>query len=220
MNINRWIVVFVVSFFCPFAFSGEVSCRVVGISDGDTFTCLKADRTQIKVRISNIDTPEKAQPYGQAAKQALSTLIFSKMVRIESLGQDKYRRTLGKVFVGDVYVNKEMVAQGAAWVYRKYNNDLSLVQVEQVAKDARRGLWGLSEAEIMPPWEWRHGGFQQKSQFATQRTESSPANSVCGSKRYCRQMNDCADARFHLTQCAVFSLDGDRDGVPCESLCR
>lgn len=77
MSLRRWIAVFVVSFFCPFALSGEVSCRVVGISDVDTFTCLKADRTQIRVRISSFDTPEKAQPYGQAAKQPLSALIFS-----------------------------------------------------------------------------------------------------------------------------------------------
>ena len=40
----------------------------------------------------------------------------------------------------------------------------------------------------------------------------------CG-KRLCGQMNSCAEARFHLTQCNVKSLDRDRDGIPCESLC-
>lgn len=41
----------------------------------------------------------------------------------------------------------------------------------------------------------------------------------CGSKRTCRQMISCEEARFHLTTCGVRSLDQDRDGVPCNSLC-
>lgn len=40
----------------------------------------------------------------------------------------------------------------------------------------------------------------------------------CG-KRKCSQMNSCAEARYHLTQCKVKSLDRDNDGVPCENLC-
>lgn len=42
----------------------------------------------------------------------------------------------------------------------------------------------------------------------------------CGAKRRCGQMLTCEEARFHLTTCGVRSLDGDRDGVPCNSLCR
>ncbi|QIW15836.1 nuclease [Pasteurellaceae bacterium RH1A] len=40
----------------------------------------------------------------------------------------------------------------------------------------------------------------------------------CG-KRTCSQMNSCEEARFHLTQCGVKSLDRDKDGIPCESIC-
>jgi len=42
----------------------------------------------------------------------------------------------------------------------------------------------------------------------------------CGGKRYCREMSSCEEAKFYLTQCRVGSLDGNKDGVPCESLCR
>ncbi|MBK1695410.1 DNA/RNA endonuclease [Chromatium weissei] len=42
----------------------------------------------------------------------------------------------------------------------------------------------------------------------------------CGSKRTCKQMSDCAEARHYLTACGVKSLDSDGDGTPCESLCR
>lgn len=39
------------------------------------------------------------------------------------------------------------------------------------------------------------------------------------SKRTCGQMDSCEEARFHLTQCGVKSLDRDNDGIPCESIC-
>lgn len=39
-------------------------------------------------------------------------------------------------------------------------------------------------------------------------------------KRVCRDMDSCEDAMFHLQQCGLTRLDGDKDGVPCESICR
>ncbi|MBN6064209.1 excalibur calcium-binding domain-containing protein [Aggregatibacter actinomycetemcomitans] len=38
-------------------------------------------------------------------------------------------------------------------------------------------------------------------------------------KRVCRDMDSCADAKFHLRECGMHKLDRDRDGVPCESIC-
>lgn len=38
-----------------------ISCRPISISDGDTFTCLTADKEQMRIRMSSIDAPEKAQ---------------------------------------------------------------------------------------------------------------------------------------------------------------
>jgi micrococcal nuclease len=48
-----------------------------------------------------------------------------------------------------------MVRLGAAWVYSKYTEDQNLYKLEDEARSAKRGLWGLSEAQRMPPWEWR-----------------------------------------------------------------
>lgn len=42
----------------------------------------------------------------------------------------------------------------------------------------------------------------------------------CAGKKTCKQMVSCAEAKFYLAQCGVKSLDGDRDGTPCNSLCR
>jgi hypothetical protein len=41
----------------------------------------------------------------------------------------------------------------------------------------------------------------------------------CRGKRTCGEMNSCAEANFYLDECGVSRLDGDGDGVPCESIC-
>jgi endonuclease YncB( thermonuclease family) len=84
--------------------------RVVRIADGDTLTLL-VDKAQVKVRLECIDAPEKAQPCGTKAKQALSDLTFGKIVRLEAKSEDKYGRTLGRVSVGDVDHRNVPVAQ-------------------------------------------------------------------------------------------------------------
>jgi len=107
------------------------------------------------VRLASIDTPEKGQPYGQKAKQALSDKIYGKQVNVEKVTTDRYKRMIGKVYLGDRYINAEMVADGYAWVYRKYNKDPKLLELERQAQEECVGLWGLQEDQRIPPWEWR-----------------------------------------------------------------
>ena len=209
--------------------AAEYTGRVVGVSDGDTLTLLTAEKQQVKVRLGEIDTPESRQPYGQRAKQALSDLAYNQQARVVVQDVDRYGRTVGRVFVGATDVNAEMIRQGAAWVYRQYLKDQSLLALEQQAKSAKRGLWGLPEAERCPPWDWRKGTCATASAPAT-RAPAAPTAAptsattsggfTCAGKRYCREMTSCEEAKFYLTQCGVRSLDGNHDGVPCETLCR
>ena len=131
---------------------------MVGITDGDTLTLLTMRQQQVRIRLSDIDTPERHQPFGDRARQSLSDLAFGRMVRIAVRDTDRYDRTIGRVFAGAQDVNAEMVRRGAAWVYRCYSDDPELLRLEQVARSQKRGLWGLPEAERMPPWEWRAAG--------------------------------------------------------------
>ena len=137
------------------ASAAEIAGRVVGIADGDTLTVLDGANRQITVRLAAIDTPERGQPYGDRARQALSDLAFGKAVRVVVQDTDRYGRTVGRVHDSAVDVNAEMVRRGAAWVFRRYSRDPSLLRLEGEARAARRGLWALSEAERAPPWEWR-----------------------------------------------------------------
>ena len=100
--------------------AADLSGKVVAIADGDTFTLLTADKQQVKIRLAEIDAPESGQPYGNKSKQALSELIFSKDIRVVVQTTDRYGRTVGRPYVGDLDVCAEMVRMGAAWAYREY----------------------------------------------------------------------------------------------------
>ena len=126
--------------------------KVVGVADGDSITVLR-DREQVKVRLVEIDAPEKAQPFGNRSKQALEDLVKGQEVRVVERGQDRYHRTLGRVYRGDLDVNAEQVRQGMAWVFRQYAKDATLYPIEAEAKEQKRGLW--RDSEPVPPWEWR-----------------------------------------------------------------
>jgi len=126
--------------------------KVVGVADGDSITVLR-DRQQVKVRLVDIDAPEQGQAFGNRSKQALQALVKGREVRVVERGQDKYHRTLGRIYRGDLDVNAEQVRQGMAWVFRPYNKDAALDPIEAEAKEQRRGLW--HDAAPVPPWEWR-----------------------------------------------------------------
>ena len=81
--------------------------------------------------------------------------MFRKIVDIEVIDVDRYGRLVGVVRLEDGRdINREMVREGNAWVYRQYLRDRSLFEDEEVARDARRGLWSL--ADPIAPWDWRH----------------------------------------------------------------
>lgn len=130
---------------------------VVAVSDGDTIHVLTYDKEDIKIRLKDIDAPEKGQPYGQKAKQALSDICYGQRVRVDGSEKDRYGRFLGRVYRerDGLDVNATMVGTGNAWVYRKYSTDASLLKLEEDARNEKRGLWILQKDQVMPPWEWR-----------------------------------------------------------------
>jgi micrococcal nuclease len=132
--------------------TADFTGRVVGVADGDSITVLH-DREQVKVRLVDIDAPEKAQPFGNRSKQALEALVKGREVKVVERGKDRYERTLARIYHGDLDVNAEQVRQGMAWVFRRYSFDTGLYAIEAEAKEQQRGLW--RDPNPMPPWEWR-----------------------------------------------------------------
>lgn len=228
--------------FLPLANAETFTAKVVKILDGDTVDVLIADNTTRRIRLAGIDAPEKAQAFGNRAKQQLADLVGGQVVQVESSKIDKYGRTIGKLTVDAEDANLAMISAGLAWWYRQYASEqpaadrASYAAAEAQAKAERRGLW--DDPSAIAPWEWRHGGqtrgasttapaapaqpqtpaaVQQQSADAVQ---GSPTGRTCGAKRFCREMTDCAEAKFYFDQCGQTALDGNHDGIPCNSLCR
>jgi endonuclease YncB( thermonuclease family) len=204
----------------------DIIGKVVAVTDGDTIKVLDGNKLQHKIRLTGIDAPEKAQPYGNASRKHLATMVAGKEVRVETTKNDRYGRVLGKVWVQPrdcpscgktLNVNYAQILSGMAWWYQDYAKDQSAEdqgRYESAVTEARKrklGLW--SEPNPIPPWAWRRG------QRTSPKTEAV-ADTQCGSKRYCREMTSCEEAKFYLQQCGRSSLDGNQDGVPCNSLCR
>lgn len=127
--------------------------KAVAIADGDTFT-LESDGERKSIRLEGIDCPEGAQEYGKEATKALARLIFDERVRVRPTGTDRYGRTLAHVYIGDQWINQEMVAKGHAWHYKKYSDDTRLADAESEARQHKMGLWATDNA--IPPWEFRN----------------------------------------------------------------
>ena len=194
----------------------ELSGQVMRIIDGDTLELRAADDKTVSIRLAQIDAPEKAQPYGDMATKALSALTLGKPVRVEVVDLDRYGRSVGEVYFGDLHVNAEMVRQGHAWAYTRYVESLAIIGLEDEARNHERGLWTLPLAQREPPWVWRHRRRDAKRSDHEGRTPDT----TCGAKRTCKEMVGCAEAQFYLLECGVTRLDGDGDGIPCESICR
>ena len=133
--------------------AGTIAGRVVAVQDGDTLTLL-AERRQIRVRLVDIDAPERKQTFGSRSRQSLAELCHGKDARVDDRGQDRYGRTLGRVICSGADANREQVRRGLAWVYVRYApKDSPLFAIEATARAAKVGLW--TDRRPIPPWEWR-----------------------------------------------------------------
>ncbi len=190
--------------------------KVVAIHDGDTLTALQRGRA-IRLRLNAVDAPELHQPYGQQSRTSLSSLCYGRYATIEPEERDKYGRVVARVKCGGLDVNAEQIRRGMAWHYIKYSQNTGLEQLETEARQRKRGLWSSSHPE--PPWEYRHRE-DPGSQGPPKLSRRLPGSRHCGTKRYCSQMETCGEAIYYLRRCGLHTLDGNGDGIPCESLCR
>lgn len=197
--------------------------KVIAVMDGDTVMVLRGGQ-KLKVRMANIDAPEKDQTFGRQSRDSLLEMVGKKQVQIDSQAVDQYGRIVGLISVGGRNVNQEQIKRGMAWEYSHYHSDKTYIGMQGDAQQARRGLW--TQTSPQAPWQWRkqHPSTGPTPQLHQHGTSSHTTPTVlydleCGRKRHCLQMNSCDEAHFYLTRCGVKTLDRNKDGVPCENLC-
>ena len=134
----------------PSSFRGVAT--VTGVADGDTLYA-DIEGHSIRIRLAQIDAPEKAQAFGRRSEQSLRELVWKRQVLLWWKSLDRYGRPIAQVSVDGMDVNAEQVKRGFAWVFRRYSNDPALLELEAQAKSAGLGLW--ADPHPVPPWDWR-----------------------------------------------------------------
>jgi micrococcal nuclease len=133
----------------PTSISTQV--MVTRVIDGDTIEIEGGER----VRYLGIDAPEPNKCYGPEATAKNRELVERKKVTLEKdvSERDAFGRLLRYVYSNGLFINAELVQLGYASVYYRAP-DLKyrelLPQLEQEARRAERGLWGLACATPRP----------------------------------------------------------------------
>ena len=140
-----------------FMFVMLVSADVAGkarIVDGDTIVI-----NENRIRLHGIDAPEQIQTCGVQntewkcgveATKALERMIAEQKVYCTGEKRDRYKRLIAVCYVGVLNLNRQMVSEGWALVYRRYSKNYILE--EMGARNAKRGIW---RGEFVAPWDWR-----------------------------------------------------------------
>ena len=137
--------------------------KVIAVIDGDTLLLQPLDSSRAhtrfyKLRLADIDAPEKDQPFGEEAKQELAKLVLHQQIRVVTVATDHYGRRIGWVHLeraprAEMNVNVELVQRGWAWALTRHRSHPQLLAAQQQALHSRRGLW--AEEQPVPPWIWR-----------------------------------------------------------------
>ena len=122
---------------------GEETATVIRVIDGDTIDVLLKGESA-RIRYVQINTPERDQPCFHESTRANADLVANQFVRLlpSKTLADRYGRLLRYVYVGDIMVERALVAGGFAEVVLYPPNDAhyqEFLQLEKEAAAAGRG---------------------------------------------------------------------------------
>jgi endonuclease YncB( thermonuclease family) len=135
---------------------------VRAVYDGDTILLATRESSRLKIRLYGVDAPETAkpgqpgQPFGETARRTLLSKIMGKKVSAEVVDVDRYQRAVAVIRYAGRDINREMVAEGMAWAYRRFlqgSYASEYLDAESRARSRRAGLW--RDVNPRPPWEFR-----------------------------------------------------------------
>lgn len=110
---------------------------------------------QVRVRLVDIDAPEwgrsygSRQPFGKKSREFLKKLVLGQRAHFVVQQRDRYRRLLAVLYVKGQDINKYMVCQGMASVYR-YSRNKDYKKCQRSAKRRSIGVWSLGRDYIDP----------------------------------------------------------------------
>lgn len=130
--------------------------QVIYVVDGDTLDFAELGKQTIRVRLADVDAPERKQPFGPEARDSLRNICDAAPAQVSATKIDRYGRTIGHVTCRNVDASRYQVSAGMAWVYVQYAPKQSpLYAVQAKARAAHIGLW--ADPQPVAPWVFRHG---------------------------------------------------------------
>ncbi|MBD2113765.1 MULTISPECIES: thermonuclease family protein [Cyanophyceae] len=209
------------------------TATVVSVGDGDTLRVQGQDGS-ITIRLACVDAPESSQAFGPEATLRLRQLLSTgQMVEVRAIERDRYGRTVAEIYSGGQSVGLQLVGEGYAVVYEQYISGCAATaddyrQAESAARNARRNFW--SQPNPTMPWDFRRGGTSPTPTDPPPAVVPAPVNppSATPTNLPACVSGDCdcgdfatweqAQAVLNATPGDPHRLDGDSDGVACESL--
>ncbi|MYL35551.1 thermonuclease family protein [Pontibacillus yanchengensis] len=210
------------------------SATVTRVVDGDTIE-VNVDGETEDVRMLLVDTPETkhpskpVQPFGPEASEFAKEKLSGKEITLEFDGpkRDKYDRLLAYVWVDDKNFNKMLLEEGLAryaYVYDPpYTYSQEFMKAQNRAKDAEKGIWSID-------------GYVTEDGFNSDATEEETGTGddntndgytgpydPSGDDRNCGDFDTQEEAQSFFEAAGgpdsdPHRLDGDGNGVACESL--
>ena len=141
----------------------EGSAWVSWVMDGDTVLLVPEGSGQaLKLRLQDIDAPERCQSGGEAARDALMGLVHRRTVQYAIRAEDSYGRQIGRLQVQAQDVGAELVRRGWAWAYSYRTGRGPHAALQRQAQRERRGVFA-ADAQPMSPALFRqfHGSCQE-----------------------------------------------------------
>lgn len=218
---------------------------VINIVDGDTIDVL-IDGVEHRVRYIGMDTPERGDYFFSEASQANSQLVQGKEVRLvkDVSETDRFGRLLRYAYLLDgTFINAELVRRGYAQASTyppdvRHSEDFVVLQRE--ARNSGAGLWAQPVVEATSPPAPAPTAPPQPTQPPAPQptvtvapppppppTATAGAVAACdcsGNTLNCSAFGTHSSAQACFAYCweqvgfDVHQLDGDADGLACESL--
>ena len=197
----------------------DASYEVIKVVDWDTIK-IQYEGELKNVRLIWVDTPELSpvrfwhkECYWQESTDFLKNILEGQHITLELDDSqwllDRYGRVLAYVHFKGENINRKLIRQGY-WRKVHYNWQPaykyidSFTQAMQQARDENLGLWEACD------WERKNDMLDKLY---------NTIDKSC-TRKTCKEIKSCTEAKYKLEMCWHTSLDRNKDGVPCESLCK
>ena len=214
----------------------NIIAEVVSVTDGDTIRVHMPDGTNEPVRLIGIDAPEDGSLLDHQATDYLEELVLGEDVRmvVDVSDRDRFDRLLRYIYVGDLFVNEEMVRVGLA-IAKRYQPDTAMASVLEAAQvGAEQGALGLfsvvattsigTTTTVRPTTTTRPSTTTTTTTLATTTATTVPANCHPSYPDFCipppppdLNCGDIGAQDFTVLAPDPHGFDGNNDGAGCES---